>query len=882
MSLLEPFSKPRWQHRDPEVRLAAVRELEDEATLLDVLGSEEEPRVLAAALERIHSPATLDSLLAEAPTWLNSDLLQQVRRQRLAPLLAGDGSLPAGANDQLLLQITSLSDDAELLDAAVRAIRDPKLRLQLAGSHPVARARLEAAKGIDDLDVLQVLMQQARHKDKAVYRHCRERIDRELAAQRADEERQEQLERLVADAVALRQAPDSPELRPRFRGLQERWEQLSRHASEAQRDSIDADLGVCAQRIEKMSAELAEVERVAAEADEARQSFAALIEELAALDPQALSDVEQGKVLEANLNHIEERWVAAMRLATPDAEQTETCKASISRWRVALHTTQRLTARQAEAQRLLDAAAHQDGADYRGVLKLQQQFGRLSKALPWPAELVAGTPALLHSLHECQESLGMRLAALEQKAEKTRAKFEQGLETLRGELEANQYRNADRALNRMRNLLRQLPPGQQDRLQEQLKPLQAKLQEIHEWQGFAIAPKKQELVERMRALIGCGDDADTLAAKIKALQEEWKGLGPLAPRQDQALWKAFRGAADDAWAPCKEAFEQRAEARKEIYRQRMALVAQLKDYEKGIAWPDREAPDPELPAPDWKMVRKTLTAARKAFGALGPVDHKQERKSHKALDKVCNRIYAHLEKEYGRNIEQKKALVEQAQSLSAVEDLKQAIDRAKSIQAEWKSVGLTPQNADRPLWKELRKACDAVFARLGEERDQRNAQAKSRNEQRRADEQARKARAAERQQEEQERWQRLLDRMQACALKPDDPDRAAELWGEEGELPKEIDAEALQDWWENGPGKTDEETLREACIALEVLTGIESPPEEKKARMAYQMKRLVEGMGGGPVNQKEQELRALNNLISLRPSSAWISRVGQACRSMKQ
>ena len=152
--------------------------------------------------------------------------------------------------------------------------------------------------------------------------------------------------------------------------------------------------------------------------------------------------------------------------------------------------------------------------------------------------------------------------------------------------------------------------------------------------------------------------------------------------------------------------------------------------------------------------------------------------------------------------------------------LKQAIDRAKSIQAEWKSVGLTPQNADRPLWKELRKACDAVFARLGEERDQRNAQAKSRNEQRRADEQARKARAAERQQEEQERWQRLLDRMQACALKPDDPDRAAELWGEEGELPKEIDAEALQDWWENGPGKTDEETLREACIALEVLTGI--------------------------------------------------------------
>jgi len=376
----------------------------------------------------------------------------------------------------------------------------------------------------------------------------------------------------------------------------------------------------------------------------------------------------------------------------------------------------------------------------------------------------------------------------------------------------------------------------------------------------------------MKALVGSDDDPDTLAAKIKALQDEWKQLGPLAPRRDQELWQAFRAAADEAWAPCKEAFEQRAEARKLVYRQRMELVAQLRDYEAKIAWPDLENTDPDLPAPDWKMVRKTLNTARKAFAELTPVDRKQDRKSHKALDKVCNRIYEHLEAEYARNIEAKKALVEEAKALVETEDLKQAIDRAKAIQREWKQTGLTPQRVDRPLWKEFRKTCDAIFARLGEERNQRNAEARARAEERQARERARAEAAAERQRHAEEQWQRLLNRMQACALKPDDPDKASELWGEDADLPKGIDSDVLEAWWHNGPGDTDPEGLRTACIAIEVLAGIESPPEEKEARMAYQMQRLVEGMGSAQGDSRELLLERINQFLALRPTASWVGR----------
>jgi hypothetical protein len=278
------------------------------------------------------------------------------------------------------------------------------------------------------------------------------------------------------------------------------------------------------------------------------------------------------------------------------------------------------------------------------------------------------------------------------------------------------------------------------------------------------------------------------------------------------------------------------------------------------------------------MVRKTLNTARKAFGEIGPVDRKQERKSHKALDKVCGRIFAHLEKEYARNIERKQALVEEARALVAQEDLKQAIERAKAIQREWKDAGLTPQRVDRALWKDFRAACDAVFARLGEEREQRNAGARERAVQRQAQERARAEAAAERKRQAEERWQRLLDRMQACGLKTTDPGKAIALWGDEEELPKGIDSAALQAWWQDGPGEDDADTLREACIALEVLAGIESPPEEKQARMAYQMKRLVEGMGSGPGDSRERLLEAINRFIALGPTGEW---VGRFCRGLE-
>jgi len=70
------------------------------------------------------------------------------------------------------------------------------------------------------------------------------------------------------------------------------------------------------------------------------------------------------------------------------------------------------------------------------------------------------------------------------------------------------------------------------------------------------------------------------------------------------------------------------------------------------------------------MFQITLDTARKAFNDIKPVSGKGERKSRNALQKICDQIYSHIKEEYGRNIDRKKELVEQAKSLVEHEDLR--------------------------------------------------------------------------------------------------------------------------------------------------------------------------------------------------------------------
>ncbi len=929
MSLFDSLNRPKWQHKDPQVRRNAVDQLDDQDVLFELVKMDADSTVQAKALSRITSPDTLDTLIDT----LSGALQQLARARRLAQLLPDPDRLATINDDVILVRIADLTDDPELLAAAIAQVRNKELRLDVASNHTLAKVRLHAAQGIQDIELLDQLMHRARGHDKAVYRHCKTLLDEHHSVQTAAAERQEKILLLTQQAKELAKAVDSPEYKGRYQLLEQQWQTVKNWAKPAHRKQFQQDLAICSDRLSHLcDAQAAEQQRQLELAD-ASQAFRLIIVELKQIDAATSAPEDHAAItqLAGVLDDIEKRWQTAMEIKPCSAEQSRASRQYLKRWRCLLKTAQSLIDGKSRLQRILREAHGADPSDYQSLQRQTERIKKLIAALPWPDSLLAVLPAQISLLQQTLSQLNTQIDTLERGQEKHIRQVQTALDQLRKGLDQSQSKDADRALKKARRCLKSLAPKQRQLFERELRPLVARLNVVHDWQGFAIEPKKVELCVRMNDLVGSAEKVEILAAKIKSLQLEWKLLGPLPHARDQELWNEFKTAADEAFEPCRAAFARQAELRRENFKKRMQLVAQLNDYEDRMAWPrfaatrsgDEEPGDAEPgTAPDWRLVQKTLDVAREAFRNIKPMDQKGERKSQKALRAICDRIYSHIKQEYQRNIAAKEELVTRAQELSALEDLQQAIDQTKKIQRHWKEIGMTPVRVDRKLWKKLRAACDAVFARLDEKRDQHNAKidacikhAESLRDQARAllesdgedrlhlmkalselkqqylrielprgvqqrlgkdlqniESQARDIVNAIRARQVQAQWQSLLQKIKACALKTTDADTAASLWTSAGELPKGIDTQALESFWQQGPSAGKEEQLREACIALEILGKIESPDEDKKARMNYQMKRLVEGMGSQLAPPEHALQDSINDFIALHPSSGWAER----------
>src|SRR5690606_5137228 len=98
-------------------------------------------------------------------------------------------------------------------------------------------------------------------------------------------------------------------------------------------------------------------------------------------------------------------------------------------------------------------------------------------------------------------------------------------------------------------------------------------------------------------------------------------------------------------------------------------------------------------------------------------------------------------------------------------------------------------------------------------------------------------------------------------------------------LPKGVDAGILREFSQNGSAQDNDEQCREACIALEVFGEIESPAEDKQARMNYQLGRLTQGVGNQVLERAEEVLGHINAFIAVRPTPSWVVRF---CSSLPQ
>ncbi len=238
-------------------------------------------------------------------------------------------------------------------------------------------------------------------------------------------------------------------------------------------------------------------------------------------------------------------------------------------------------------------------------------------------------------------------------------------------------------------------------IQTKLEDFEAQLIKLGDWHEFAVTPKKEALIEQMRALANTNINPENLATKIHELQDSWKEVSKGAQQQDDDLWQQFQQASAIAYAPCKDFFEAQAAAREANLTKRRELVSQLQQYLTGYDFTNAI----------WKDVEQTLKTARAEWQNYWPVPRKAGNELQKEFEGLMEQLFGKITHEYETNKTVKQQLIDQAAALTNSDDSRAATEQIKQLQAQWKNVGKSWPREEHQLWQEFRTHCDAIFAK---------------------------------------------------------------------------------------------------------------------------------------------------------------------------
>lgn len=791
----------------------------------------------------------------------SSKILQS--RQKAAVELPDIASIPADE----LIQVILANTDADYCLEALNNVSNEEDALTIAMQHSVAAVRNAAAEKINSNALLQKLQTHSKGKDKALFRFCKNRLAELRAINQIEKERQERIEYLLSQVRYLTRLGYQPEFSGKLQLLNQEWPELVEYADADTTQAMQTELNNAEQILQQHAAEEAKIAEQKEAQLEAKKNQQQLLNQTTDLLEQA-----EGFVLEtlsASIQQIEQDWNNAFRMHKPSAEIAKGFETNLQQ----LLSVQSALTQYEKIQSELEEWLANNVQDVALLQKQFKQGERWLKNLSWPQSINAPSwhQQLTSKLHSLKEHESSFLDAQDSKIQQLQKQLNEFEKTL----VQGHSKEATKLNRQISQGLKQITPNKAAPLQQQFRALQAQLQELRDWAGFATTPKKENLVVSMQELIGADIPPAILAEKVQALQEEWKGLSVAGAGDDRELWQNFNAAADKAFEPCKAYFAEQAKLRESHVELRHKLINELSTYELGMDW--KQA--------DWNVVQKTLDTARDTFRTYGPVERTLHKQTQDRFNEICDRIFAHLKDEYERNLALKTDIVQQAEQLVSSEDLSGIVNKVKDLQSQWKQVGVTPRGPDQKLWREFRQSCDAIFARLDSQREERkselsevitaaeamvenalNAAAEQsktllreasqhiqsvnlpKNVQQALSKKLQDATSALEKQTIKEQQKGLLARIQNLRADDDAWQQACAL-----PLPKGYSEDLFTQARNNEPNS--EESAQDLCLLLEIAKDQESTAADQARRMELQVQRLAQGLGKSL--STEDEVRSL-------------------------
>ena len=703
----------RHLHKDESVRLEAVSEFNaddpaHQSLLESLVDNDESEAVRKASLLKISSLSRLNQAMQST----KDSSLSAAAAMRMTEIVSSSNEVEAldafliNASDAACEVIATSAEASGPRLRALTKISDETVLVRIIQSSKFHDTRLSAAQKLVSPDNLRVALSASRSRDKEVAKQIQQRLDDLAEKESADIAAKHAASDVASSMVSLASSVWSPQTKGRLDALMMKWSKLDGDYKDAQKSVFEDSKA----KVEALIS--VEEEKLASKADSAAntntnssdtanpengaQSGAVNTNTAGAKkseapqvpvvpDDEAVKALKQGVVVES----LDELPAAAANVKSGDTfaliDSSENAK--------------KLFAHVEAVSVLFDPPFETNSARVNAVTERTRRIETLLDVNNHLAGIDIAGVAYIEKLAAHKEELTLRLGKARQESDDRIKATHRQFSALSGTVKEGKWGPASSMFRRLQKKIGAMDAKEKSVFADKLSRAEAELNTMADWQDFAARPKLEALCEKMEGLPAKELSPDALAKEVRTFQNEWKGLG--VSRASNELWSRFKTAGDTAYEPCKAYFDEKQKQRQEKIDNKKSVCDQLDKSISGI--------DFDAETVDWKLLQRTVNNAKRDWSRNRVTDRKPDAKLEERFTQLLKPAEAKLSEQYDVNAEIKKELIEKITKLAEGDINQHAANQARSLQANWKSVGITRRKEDQALWEQFNEQCRKVF-----------------------------------------------------------------------------------------------------------------------------------------------------------------------------
>lgn len=199
-------------------------------------------------------------------------------------------------------------------------------------------------------------------------------------------------------------------------------------------------------------------------------------------------------------------------------------------------------------------------------------------------------------------------------------------------------------------------------------------------------------------------DWDTKTKEIIEIQNKWKTIGYGPKKENEEVWKTFRGICDRFFEAKKEFFGQVNEKFDAIAEKKMALIDQAEKLKTST---------------DWKETANKIIQLQQQWKKLGHSGKKNEQKLWRKFRNSCDAFFNARQKHFAdqdaafeSNLTEKEVVIKEINALKLPSNKSEALQILRDLSAKFNSIGRVPIKAKDKVFKAFKTAMDSHYGAL--------------------------------------------------------------------------------------------------------------------------------------------------------------------------